>query len=455
MAQPGRNDPCPCGSGKKYKRCCIDKDKQSGGLSPAEELLTIVKLRRIIDHELQWENELYRITAHHLLNRINPDYGIENIFDTIFLWNEYTNAVMPIFKKAGAVCAALDYFTAYTSGYNVTQAEIAKVYDVSAATVSKRFNELMDYLDGKYDDSDDSRMSRGAMAETEQIMREIHEQIGDRQFKTMEEAQAFVSAYMQSRMDGDAPATAAKTPRTSNKRNQAQDLLYRAINEPSPTKKVRLAREALKLYPNSPDAYLLLAEEADTDEEALNYLKQGITAGEKDLGEAFFEENEGYFWGMIETRPYMRVKYNYAETCWQLGNSGEARKHLEHIVKLNPMDNMGARYLLLAVYLYEDELALAEKLLEQYDESTASFMYDRIVLEYKKKGITPTLKMNYRGALKSNPFVPMFLLGERRLPDALPEYYSSGDENEAIMYIDSHARLWMGLPELLVWMSKQ
>jgi hypothetical protein len=23
--KPGRNDPCPCGSGKKYKRCCIDK----------------------------------------------------------------------------------------------------------------------------------------------------------------------------------------------------------------------------------------------------------------------------------------------------------------------------------------------------------------------------------------------------------------------------------------------
>lgn len=23
---PGRNDPCPCKSGKKYKKCCIDKD---------------------------------------------------------------------------------------------------------------------------------------------------------------------------------------------------------------------------------------------------------------------------------------------------------------------------------------------------------------------------------------------------------------------------------------------
>ncbi len=23
MRRPGRNDPCPCGSGKKYKRCCL------------------------------------------------------------------------------------------------------------------------------------------------------------------------------------------------------------------------------------------------------------------------------------------------------------------------------------------------------------------------------------------------------------------------------------------------
>ena len=25
-AKVGRNDPCPCGSGKKYKNCCIDKE---------------------------------------------------------------------------------------------------------------------------------------------------------------------------------------------------------------------------------------------------------------------------------------------------------------------------------------------------------------------------------------------------------------------------------------------
>ena len=26
----GPNDPCPCGSGKKYKKCCMQKDKASG-----------------------------------------------------------------------------------------------------------------------------------------------------------------------------------------------------------------------------------------------------------------------------------------------------------------------------------------------------------------------------------------------------------------------------------------
>ena len=25
---PGRNDPCPCDSGKKYKNCCLKKHKQ-------------------------------------------------------------------------------------------------------------------------------------------------------------------------------------------------------------------------------------------------------------------------------------------------------------------------------------------------------------------------------------------------------------------------------------------
>ena len=26
IGRPGRNEPCPCGSGRKYKQCCLEKD---------------------------------------------------------------------------------------------------------------------------------------------------------------------------------------------------------------------------------------------------------------------------------------------------------------------------------------------------------------------------------------------------------------------------------------------
>ncbi len=33
MKKAKRNDPCPCGSGKKYKKCCLDKQSQNQSIS--------------------------------------------------------------------------------------------------------------------------------------------------------------------------------------------------------------------------------------------------------------------------------------------------------------------------------------------------------------------------------------------------------------------------------------
>jgi len=35
----GRNDPCPCGSGKKYKNCCLGKEAQEGEKARADRLM--------------------------------------------------------------------------------------------------------------------------------------------------------------------------------------------------------------------------------------------------------------------------------------------------------------------------------------------------------------------------------------------------------------------------------
>jgi tetratricopeptide (TPR) repeat protein len=35
MAKIGRNDPCPCGSGQKYKRCCLPRDEAAAAAKRA------------------------------------------------------------------------------------------------------------------------------------------------------------------------------------------------------------------------------------------------------------------------------------------------------------------------------------------------------------------------------------------------------------------------------------
>ena len=34
MPAIGRNEPCPCGSGKKYKKCCLAKDEAARFAAP-------------------------------------------------------------------------------------------------------------------------------------------------------------------------------------------------------------------------------------------------------------------------------------------------------------------------------------------------------------------------------------------------------------------------------------
>ncbi|MGH2436334.1 MAG: SEC-C metal-binding domain-containing protein [bacterium] len=35
-ARPGRNEPCRCGSGRKYKHCCLEKDDREAAAARAK-----------------------------------------------------------------------------------------------------------------------------------------------------------------------------------------------------------------------------------------------------------------------------------------------------------------------------------------------------------------------------------------------------------------------------------
>lgn len=52
MAKFKRNDPCPCGSGKKYKKCCLKQYQTTDTMSPSkiETLANQIQQKCIAEH---------------------------------------------------------------------------------------------------------------------------------------------------------------------------------------------------------------------------------------------------------------------------------------------------------------------------------------------------------------------------------------------------------------------
>jgi hypothetical protein len=65
----GRNDPCPCGSGKKFKKCCLGKDESvasdRGATGASTELrralegrqfTSLAEIQAFVEHHTQQQN---------------------------------------------------------------------------------------------------------------------------------------------------------------------------------------------------------------------------------------------------------------------------------------------------------------------------------------------------------------------------------------------------------------
>ena len=237
---------------------------------------------------------------------------------------------------------------------------------------------------------------------------------------------------------------------------KAQDILYQAWDESNPAKRIILAHQALAISPDCADAYVLLAEdEADSVQTALEYYKKGIKAGERALGEQFFEENSGYFWGILETRPYMRALNGYANCSWLLDEKEETVRVYEEMLRLNPGDNQGIRYELLDCLLNLNRDERLDELLDQYEgDASASWKYTCALVAFRKQGGTDTARAVLDNALEYNPFVPDYLLGRKRIPKHLPETIGFGNENEAVDYAATHLNYWRRTPGAVEWVKR-
>jgi tetratricopeptide (TPR) repeat protein len=237
-------------------------------------------------------------------------------------------------------------------------------------------------------------------------------------------------------------------------RYRAEDLIYEAWQTAGP-RRVKLARQALELWPDCADAYVLLAQAASGLERARELLEEGVAAGERAVGRRVFAQDAGEFWLIFETRPYMRARAALAAVLWRLGRREEAVAHQHELLRLNPRDNQGLRYRqanwLLALGFY-DEL---DRLFADHagDGHAPGFVYTKALAAFARHGDGAQAQALLAEARCLNPHIPAYLTGRKRLPEPRPEYTVFGEESEAIDYASGAGELWAGVPGALAWLE--
>ncbi len=285
----------------------------------------------------------------------------------------------------------------------------------------------------------DRRAMERAMADVERFM-------ADTNFRSLEEANDALRARFSGPMD--AIASTATTPL-----EKAQDLVYRAFDARG-RRRIQVARKALELSPDCADAYVLLAEEAIEPDASLDLYLQAIAAGERAIGPEVMRDEVGHFWGIVKTRPYMRAKMGLAHCLQTMKRVDEAIGEYQDLLRLNPNDNQGVRDVLLPLLLVAGRDADAGALLKTYaDDATAMWTYGWALWMFRQEGDSAAARERLRVAIQSNRHVPKYLTGKAEIPDMLPESYSLGSVEEAVLCANEFFDAWKATPGAIQWLQ--
>lgn len=226
--------------------------------------------------------------------------------------------------------------------------------------------------------------------------------------------------------------------------NSPLDDAYELLNKATAARNVkdakRFAEQAYKKSKACVDAAIFLADIEENFLEKEKILNEAIEYEKKRLEKEkyFGKDNIGDFYGLFETRPYIRALYFKADLFLLEGKIGQAMNICKEILRLNEHDNTGARYVLMAIYAYFENEEEMLKLYKQYNEDNLEMLFPLFILYYKlgddKKAIKYLDMIN-----KENPHFVKFFKGNIKQNDKLiPGTYSMGDSSEVLMYFDKY-----------------
>ena len=221
--------------------------------------------------------------------------------------------------------------------------------------------------------------------ETEKAMKAMHQFLKENSAEDMsmdevnELLQKFTIGY-----NGSIPGKVTeKTAKT------ADDFLELAEEATTKAKAEQYIKKALELEPDNIDAISASLDMIeDSDWEYYRKLSEAVKNCTKLMEKKGLmdEDSVGEFWGILETRPYMRLLNRYADYMVEAGMMTLAARQFEEMIRLSENDNLGVRYRLMHVYAFLEQEEPALKLHKKYDGYEETQMLLPLSVLYFKRG---------------------------------------------------------------------
>ncbi len=166
---------------------------------------------------------------------------------------------------------------------------------------------------------------------------------------------------------------------------------YLELAEEATTKAAaeKYIKKALELEPDNLDAVSASLDLIDDSTvEYYQKLSEAIKNGTKQMEKKGLmdEDSIGAYWGILETRPYMRLLSRYAEYLVDNGMMTLAAQEYEEMIRLCETDNLGARFQLMHIYAYLEREEPALELHKKYDEYEETQTLLPLSVLYFKRG---------------------------------------------------------------------
>jgi len=243
-------------------------------------------------------------------------------------------------------------------------------------------------------------------------------------------------------LDGDMTAEEA----------EADALFYKALDATDAETCGKNLEAALAKNPRHIDAIVELAQLYDDDNTAFFFLSRAIEFGEEDL-EDELRNDAGRFWGLHHTRPFMRAKQAIAAWYFEAGDLINAAYELEEMLRLNPNDNQGMRWMLMEAYCRMDRLDNAERLLREYPEDGTPFLpFTGLLIRFRKEGDSPELRTSLREQADWNPHIVPRLLEPSLISHEPFAMFSPRSPEEADLYCQQFLSVWKATPGAITWL---